>query len=167
MFYEYGCFCFSQTEGGGLFQAAVLAFSRDGSGECKQSKDGACSPAFIHVLMCPLDRSYLCVCLHLFRQTPGFEASIKLCLQWTGPGSLSDAWPDSQPLITDFREVSACDGCHLSPQHDFWISGMLLFPSRSCWSWHCGNSCTLSWLLFPLLQGSLHLEWNQIWSSVL
>lgn len=97
--YEYGCLCLSQTQVGGHFQAAALAFIIDGSGECKRSKDGACSPAFLHVPECPLNRSYLCVCLHLFMQVPAFEASIKLCLQWLGPDSLSDAWPGSDPLI--------------------------------------------------------------------
>lgn len=76
---------------GRRFQAAELAFIIDGSGECKRSEDGACPPAFTHVLVCPFNGSYLCVCLHLCRQAPGFEASIKMCLQWMGPDSLSDA----------------------------------------------------------------------------
>lgn len=97
--YEYDCLCLSQTQVGGLFQATELAFIIGGSRECKQSKDGACSPAFLHALVCPLNRSYLCVCLHLFMQDPACEASIKLCLQWLGPDSLSDAWPGSDPLI--------------------------------------------------------------------
>lgn len=101
LFYIYKsvCWCLSQTQVGGHFQAAELAFIIDGSRECKQSKDAACSPAFRHVLVCPLNRSYLCVCLPLFMQVPACKASIRLCLQWLGPESLSDAGPGSDPLI--------------------------------------------------------------------
>lgn len=134
--YEYGCLCLSQV--GGHFQAAELAFIIGGSGECKRSKDGACPPAFTHVLVCPFNCSYLCVYLHLFTRAPGLEASFKPCLQWMGPDSLSDTWPGSDPLITKISE-------RLLPV----TSGTVASSSHSG---HSGDSCPLSWWLFPVVQ---------------
>lgn len=119
----------SQTQVGGRFQAAELASIIDGSGECKRSKDGACSPTVLHVLVCPLNGSYLCVCLHLLMQAPAWEASIKLCLQCLGPHWHSGLH-GSHPLI--------------SPVRGFFLRGRPFEPH----GWLLGRHPSLLWVTF-------------------